>query len=192
MAQKKRSEYSVSRILTPIALSVLLAACSTQPGPDVAQQSNILNEPTQTSEFYLMKADGAEGSLQVDWLILSLKAAIDENNTDLANRIIRRLAQLQMSEAQQAEWQLARAELLLNNDQPTDAIKQLNFQNQWKLDRDQWHRYYELRADIYQALYQPIKAAEELIYGADFLTEDQQQQNSDHIWALLTSASVDD
>lgn len=192
MAQKKRSEYSVSRILTPIALSVLLAACSTQPGPDVAQQSNILNEPTQTSEFYLMKADSSEGSLQVDWLILSLKAAIDENNTDLANRIIRRLAQLQMNEQQQAEWQLARAELLLNNDQPTDAIKQLNFQNQWNLEREQWHRYYELRSEIYQALYQPIEAAEELIYGADFLAEDQQQQNSDHIWALLTSASIDD
>ncbi|WP_261816641.1 penicillin-binding protein activator [Vibrio gallicus] len=193
MAQKKRSGYSVSRIFTPIALSVLLAACSTQPsGPDVAQQSNILNEPTQTSEFYLMKADSTEGALQVDWLILSLKAAVDENNSDLANRIIRRLAQLQMTEKQQAEWQLARAELMVNNNQPADAIKQLNFQNQWKLDRQQWHRYYEMRSEIYQALYLPIKAAEELIYGADFLNEDQQQANSDHIWALLSSTSLDD
>ena len=134
MALKKRSGYSVSRIFTPIALSVLLAACSSQPSDsDGAQLSNILNEPTQTSEFYLLKADTAEGSEQIDWLILSLKAAVDENDTELANRIIRRLAQMEMSERQTAEWQLAQAELLANNDQPQDAIKQLNFQNQWKL-----------------------------------------------------------
>ncbi|GAD80672.1 penicillin-binding protein activator [Vibrio ezurae] len=193
MAQKNRSGYSVSRILTPIALSVLLAACSSAPSdPEVAQQSNILNQPTQTSEYYLIKADSSDGEEQIDWLILSLKAAVSENNTGLANRIIQRLAQQNMSEPQQAEWQLARAQLLLNNNQPTDAIKQLNFRNEWRLDKSQWQHYYKLRSDIYQALYQPLNAAREQVMLADFLTEEQQQQNVDQIWALMNSVSADE
>ncbi|CAM2815944.1 penicillin-binding protein activator [Vibrio rarus] len=193
MAQKNRSGYSVSRILTPIALSVLLAACSSPSSdPELAQQSNILNQPTQTSEYYLIKADSADGELQIDWLILSLKAAVKENNIDLANRIIQRLAKQNMSEGQQAEWQLARAQLLLNEEQPTDALKQLNFRNEWRLESSQWQRYYELRSTIYQALYQPLKAAREQVLKADFIAEDQQQANVEQIWALLTSATADE
>ncbi|MEZ9847298.1 penicillin-binding protein activator [Vibrio breoganii] len=193
MAQKNRSGYSVSRILTPIALSVLLAACSSPSSdPEAAQQSNILNQPTQTSEYYLIKADSSDGSEQIDWLILSLKAAVEEDNAGLANRIIQRLAQQNMSETQQAEWQLARAQLLLNEEQPTDALKQLNFRNEWRLERTQWQRYYELRSEIYQDLYQPLDAAREQVLRADFLSEEQQQENVDQIWALMNSVTVDE
>ncbi|GEM78392.1 penicillin-binding protein activator [Vibrio superstes] len=193
MAQKNRSGYSVSRILTPIALSVLLAACSSPSSdPEAAQQSNILNQPTQTSEYYLIKADSSDGSEQIDWLILSLKAAVEEDNAGLANRIIQRLAQQNMSQTQQAEWQLARAQLLLNEEQPTDALKQLNFRNEWRLERTQWQRYYELRSEIYQDLYQPLDAAREQVLRADFLSEEQQQENVDQIWALMNSVTVDE
>lgn len=193
MAHKNRSGYSVSRIFTPIALSILLAACSSQPSdPEAAQQSNILNQPTQTSEYYLIKADSTQGSEQIDWLILSLKATVEEQNTGLANRIIQRLAQQSMSGPQQAEWQLARAQLLLNDNQPQDALKQLNFSNEWNLERDQWQRYYLVRSEIYQALYQPLQAAREQVHRADFLSEEQQQENIEQIWALMNSVTLDE
>jgi outer membrane PBP1 activator LpoA protein len=193
MAQKNRSRYSVSRIFTPIALSVLLAACSSQPSNQQARlQSNILNQPTQTSEYYLIQADSTQGPEQIDWLILSLKASIKENNTGLANRIIQRLAQQRMSEAQQAEWQLSRAQLLINDNQPQDALKQLNFQSEWRLVRDQWQRYHGIRSEIFQDLYQPLQAAREQVLRASFLSEDQQQENIEQIWALMNSVTLDE
>ncbi|OXE30026.1 YraN family protein, partial [Vibrio parahaemolyticus] len=98
---------SVPRILTPVALAITLAACSS--GPRQPDGVDVTLEPTQSVQNYMIQADSTEGSLQNDWLIMATKAAIQANQLDQADLLIKRLARQQLTEVQQAEWQLARA-----------------------------------------------------------------------------------
>ncbi len=65
--------------------------------------------------------------------------SVQAGKTDQATLLIKSGWQKQESLAvQQAEWQLARARLLVNNSQPDQAYSQLNFQPWWKLPNEQW------------------------------------------------------
>ena len=68
---------SVPRLLTPVALAITLAACSS--GPKQPDSVDITLEPTQSVQNYMIQADSTEGSLQNDWLIMASKAAIQAN-----------------------------------------------------------------------------------------------------------------
>ncbi len=125
---------SVPRLLTPIALAITLAACSS--GPQAPTSVDITLDPVQSTESYMMQADSSKGSLQNDWLIMALKASVQAGKTDQATLLIKRLAKQELTEVQQAEWQLARAQLLVNNSQPDQAYSQLNFQPWWKLPNE--------------------------------------------------------
>lgn len=62
---------SVPRILTPVALAITLAACSS--GPRQPDGVDVTLEPTQSVQNYMIQADSTEGSLQNDWLIMQPK-----------------------------------------------------------------------------------------------------------------------
>lgn len=124
MAMNHHQRRSVPRLLTPIALSIVLSACSTQPSsPDVV---DITAQPLLTAQTYLMRADASQGNQQNDWLIMALKAAIEENNPDQAQLLIMRLAKQPLTPTQQAQWQLLRAQLLANTEQYQEALEQLS------------------------------------------------------------------
>ncbi|WP_200855909.1 penicillin-binding protein activator, partial [Klebsiella pneumoniae] len=95
---------------------------------------------------YLMRADASQGNQQNDWLIMALKAAIEENNPDQAQLLIMRLAKQPLTPTQQAQWQLLRAQLLANTEQYQEALEQLSFQANWSLPQVQWQQYHQLRA----------------------------------------------
>ncbi|MCG6506954.1 penicillin-binding protein activator, partial [Vibrio parahaemolyticus] len=122
---KNHQRRSVPRLLTPVALAITLAACSSTPTSPLLV--DITGDTSLTAQTYLMQADSSQGCLQNDWLIMALKAAIAENNTEQADLLIRRLAKQNLSETQQAEWQLARAQLLVNAEKYKDALNLLNF-----------------------------------------------------------------
>ncbi len=183
MAINNHQRISVPRLLAPVALAITLAACSSK--PSAPQYVDITGEPNQPTQNYLMKADSSQGSLQNDWLIMAMKAAIASNNTEQAQLLIYRLSKQSLSEVQQAEWQMGRAQLAMNAEQYTQALNQLNFNAQWALADSQWIQYHQMRADIFTALDRPFDSSRELsaLYG--LIPTAQEEAISDQIWANL-------
>ncbi|WP_239685995.1 hypothetical protein [Photobacterium swingsii] len=69
--QKRKS---VSRLLAPVALAVILAGCSSSP----QQQANVADITAvaqQSSASYLIKAESSQGAESINWHILALKAS---------------------------------------------------------------------------------------------------------------------
>lgn len=183
MAMKNHPRLSVPRLLTPVALAMALAACSSNPSAPTSV--DITQDPMQSAQSYLMQADSSQGSLQNDLLIMALKAAINENSSEQAQLLIKRISKQSLSEAQQAEWQLARAQLFINNEQLEQALSQLNFQAWWKLTPETWAQYHQTRADIFTALGRHFDSSRELVALADYVDNAQQEAIADQIWLNL-------
>ncbi|HDM8153829.1 TPA: penicillin-binding protein activator [Vibrio harveyi] len=178
---------SVPRLLTPVALAITLAACSS--GPRQPDSVDITLEPTQSVQNYMIQADSTEGSLQNDWLIMATKAAIQANELDQAELLIKRLSRQQLSEVQQAEWQLARATLQQKQGKYSQLLQGLNFKPWWKLPSEQWKDYYELRADAHQSLNQPFEANRQLVAEGQYASSAEQREISSRIWMNFGSYS---
>ncbi|APP06558.1 penicillin-binding protein activator [Vibrio harveyi] len=178
---------SVPRLLTPVALAITLAACSS--GPRQPDSVDITLEPTQSVQNYMIQADSTEGSLQNDWLIMATKAAIQANELDQAELLIKRLSRQQLSEVQQAEWQLARATLQQKQGKYSQLLQGLNFKPWWKLPSEQWKDYYELRADAYQSLNQQFEANRQLVAEGQYASSAEQREISSRIWMNFGSYS---
>ncbi|EGQ8152811.1 penicillin-binding protein activator [Vibrio alginolyticus] len=178
---------SVPRILTPVALAITLAACSS--GPRQPDGVDVTLEPTQSVQNYMIQADSTEGSLQNDWLIMATKAAIQANQFDQAEMLIKRLARQQLTEVQQAEWQLARATIQQKQGNYSQLLQLLNFKPWWKLPNEQWKDYYLMRADAYQGLNQAFEANRQLVAFGQYASSAEQRETSSRIWMNFGSYS---
>ncbi|MCR9924568.1 penicillin-binding protein activator [Vibrio alginolyticus] len=178
---------SVPRILTPVALAITLAACSS--GPRQPDGVDVTLEPTQSVQNYMIQADSTEGSLQNDWLIMATKAAIQANQFDQAEMLIKRLARQQLTEVQQAEWQLARATIQQKQGNYSQLLQLLNFKPWWKLPNEQWKDYYLMRADAYQGLSQAFEANRQLVAFGQYASSAEQREISSRIWMNFGSYS---
>ncbi|MGI3091847.1 penicillin-binding protein activator [Vibrio diabolicus] len=178
---------SVPRILTPVALAITLAACSS--GPRQPDGVDVTLEPTQSVQNYMIQADSTEGSLQNDWLIMATKAAIQANQFDQAKLLIKRLARQQLTEVQQAEWQLARATIQQKQGNYSQLLQLLNFKPWWKLPNEQWKDYYLMRADAYQGLNQAFEANRQLVAFGQYASSAEQREISSRIWMNFGSYS---
>ncbi len=178
---------SVPRILTPVALAITLAACSS--GPRQPDGVDVTLEPTQSVQNYMIQADSTEGSLQNDWLIMATKAAIQANQFDQAELLIKRLARQQLTEVQQAEWQLARATIQQKQGNYSQLLQLLNFKPWWKLPNEQWKDYYLMRADAYQGLNQAFEANRQLVAFGQYSSSAEQREISSRIWMNFGSYS---
>ncbi|EGR0303743.1 YraN family protein [Vibrio alginolyticus] len=178
---------SVPRILTPVALAITLAACSS--GPRQPDGVDVTLEPTQSVQNYMIQADSTEGSLQNDWLIMATKAAIQANQFDQAEMLIKRLARQQLTEVQQAEWQLARATIQQKQGNYSQLLQLLNFKPWWKLPNEQWKDYYLMRAGAYQGLNQAFEANRQLVAFGQYASSAEQREISSRIWMNFGSYS---
>ncbi|MGI3021657.1 penicillin-binding protein activator [Vibrio alginolyticus] len=178
---------SVPRILTPVALAITLAACSS--GPRQPDGVDVTLEPTQSVQNYMIQADSTEGSLQNDWLIMATKAAIQANQFDQAEMLIKRLARQKLTEVQQAEWQLARATIQQKQGNYSQLLQLLNFKPWWKLPNEQWKDYYLMRADAYQGLNQAFEANRQLVAFGQYASSAEQREISSRIWMNFGSYS---
>ncbi|GLT18524.1 lipoprotein [Vibrio zhanjiangensis] len=183
MAMNNHKRLSVTRILTPVALAVILSACST--GPTKQTNVDITLSPNQSTRTYLMRADSSQGNIQNDWLIMALKAAIKSNDYTQSDLLIRRLARQDLSHMQQAEWQLSHAELLIKQSQYDKALNTLNFSSSWKLADTQWQTYHKMRANLFNQKGNYFEAARELVESANYAQPSQQKDISQNIWDNL-------
>ncbi|ROV61501.1 YraN family protein [Vibrio ponticus] len=188
MAKNNHKRLSVPRLLTPVALAVVLAACSST--SSTSRGVDITSDPTRSVTDYLIQADSSQGSLQSDWLIMALKAAVEANDTNQANLLIARLSRQPLTDMQQAEWQLARAQMLYNNQQFVQAGELLNFRPTWRLANEQWQDYYQLRADIFAKQQNYFAAAREQSLLTEFESKSQQSYLAQSIWENLTQYSA--
>ncbi|MDB1122987.1 penicillin-binding protein activator [Vibrio algarum] len=187
MPKKNQQRISVPRLITPIALAIVLAACSSQ--PNSPEKIDITLDPTLSAQAYIVKADTLGSSLQNDWLIMALKAATAEGNTEQAGFLITRIEKLQLSEIQQAEWQLARAKHLMLTGQSTEALQQLNFAQWWELPQEQWKDYHAMRAELFSQLGDHINASRETILLSQYLKPEEQEIIAEQIWSQLSKYS---
>ncbi|NOH83534.1 YraN family protein [Vibrio sp. 03-59-1] len=187
MAMMNHKRISVPRLLTPIALAITLAACSSKPAAPT--YVDITLDPTQSAQSYIMQADSTQGSLQNDWLIMGLKAAIRAQNSEQASHLVKRLAKQNLSQVQQAEWQLSRSTLLRDNAQPTQAYALLNFQEWWQLPDEQWKDYHQLRAELLEEMAQYFEASRELVLASELMPQEQQAAIADQVWRNLNQYS---
>lgn len=91
---------SVSRLIAPVALAVILAGCST---PTQTVTLDITAPVTDSAANYLIQAESSEGATSIDWHILALKALIKEGRLEQAEQQAKRLDRLAMSPVQMAE-----------------------------------------------------------------------------------------
>ncbi|KJY82225.1 penicillin-binding protein [Vibrio galatheae] len=183
MAMNNHKRLSVTRLLTPVALAVTLAACSS--APQTPRSVDITLDPNQSVQTYLMRADSSQGSLQNDWLIMALKASVDAGDSVQAQLLIKRLARQSLTEMQQAEWQLARADLLIAQGEHSEALQALNFQPSWQLGEDQWLSYHQLRSALFTKQGDFFNAARELSLSSRYLPESEQAFVAQGIWNNL-------
>ncbi len=188
MAMKNHKRLSVTRLLTPVALAVALSACTTSPSN---QQVDITLDPSQPAQSYLMRADSSSGSQQNDWLIMALKASVEDGDYTQAELLIKRLTRQSMTEVQQAEWYLARAHLLIKQEMHDKALASLNFRPEWQLQYQQWKEYHQLRASLFTKKGDFINAARELSRERQFSQRSDHQFISDSIWNNLNQYSAE-
>ncbi|MCG9596530.1 penicillin-binding protein activator [Vibrio sp. Isolate25] len=189
MAMKNQKRLSVTRLLTPVALAVTLAACST--APSTPTNVDITLDPNQSMQTYLMRADSSVGSIQSDWLIMALKAAIESDDLTQADLLVKRLSRQKLSHLQQAEWQLAHAEILNKQEQYEQALSQLKFNPSWNLADEQWKDYHQLRAQLLTQQGQYFEAARELTRSAEFVERAKQTAIAQNIWSNLNQYNQD-
>lgn len=189
MAKNNHKRLSVTRLMTPVALAVTLAACSST--PSAPQSVDITLDPNKSVQTYLMRADSSQGSLQNDWLIMALKAAIDSGDITQSELLIKRLSRQAMTDMQQAEWQLARSELLMKQEQYDEALSLLNFRPSWRLVDEQWMQYHRIRAELFdqQGLY--FSSAREWSQLSQYAPESDQALIAQTIWSHLNQYSAD-
>ncbi|WP_370693396.1 penicillin-binding protein activator [Vibrio penaeicida] len=190
MAMKHQNKFSVPRLLTPIALAVTLAACSTTSQTPV--NIDVTQDPTQSAQAYVMQADSAKGGTQNDLLIMALKAALQENDLVRADHLVKRLSKQALSPVQMAEWQISRAQLLFRTGEIQSALQQLNYQPWWELNNAQWSEYHEFRAQLFELLSDHLNASREYIAANQYSFEDAQVRNHQNIWLNLSTYSEHD
>jgi outer membrane PBP1 activator LpoA protein len=189
MAMMNPKRNSVTRILTPIALALTIAACSSQPSAPTSV--DITAKPSDSAQTYLMRADSNQGGFANEWLIMAFKASLAEGNLEQAEKLSARLAKQNLTVIQQAEWQLTRAELNLAMGKPQDVYSQLNFAPEWPLSPQQWAQYHQLRASSLSETEQYFEASRELTYMAAFVPQSEQAVIADQVWQNLEQYSAE-
>ncbi|MDA9556370.1 penicillin-binding protein activator [Vibrio sp.] len=176
------------RILTPIAISVALAACSSSP-----QQSavDVVGQPDGSTQDYLEQAKHAQGSAQQDLLILALKAELKNRNAANANDLISKLSSQELTEIQRAEVELARVQVLILEGRTEEASLLLAWHPERAINNEQWYKYHDLRAYLFsiQGLY--LEAAEELSFAYPYAQEELKATLSEDVWLNFTQADND-
>ncbi len=183
--------FSVSRLFTSIALMLLISACSSL--TSTSDKVDITAPPAQTSLAYTQQAEELDPSTeQTDLLIMALKASVVEKNYPQGQTLLNSLIKMPMNNMQQAEWQMARAQITAATVDSETALKGLNFQDQWQLADVQWSNYHQQRAKLFEDINDYFNADREWIAVKEFQTPNQLEATDQRIWENLAQYSADE
>ncbi len=139
-----------------------------------------------------MQADNMKGSIQHDFLIMALKAALQENDLVRADHLVKRLSKQVLSPLQMAEWQFSRAQLLFRKGDIQNALQTLNYQLWWELSNEQWLDYHEFRAQLHELRDDHLNASREYISANKYLPKSAQTPHYKSLWLNLSTYSEHD
>lgn len=185
MLPSKVVRHKAGRFLPVILAGLILAACSGQ-GPQTSTV-NIQGPVTASSAYYLQQAQQSSDDSKTDWQLLAIRALLKEGKYPEATQQLSQLPQ-QLSETQQQESLLLRAQLLISQQKTKEAEPLLAQVKTGSLSQDQLARYYSLQIASAQgrpslSLLRTYIAQEPLLKGTDH------QANIDATWQTLTQMS---
>ncbi|WP_337013528.1 penicillin-binding protein activator [Pantoea sp. AS142] len=188
MLPSKVVRHKAGRFLPVILAGLILAACSGQ-GPQTSTV-NIQGPVTASSAYYLQQAQQSSDDSKTDWQLLAIRALLKEGKYPEATQQLSQLPQ-QLSETQQQESLLLKAQLLIAQQKAKDAEPLLAAVKTGSLSQDQLARYYSLQIASDQgrpslSLLRTYIAQEPLLKGTDH------QGNIDATWQTLTQMSPQD
>lgn len=104
-----------------MCLAGILAGCQTQRPSTFTSQQRIAKRPSVTAATYLQQAKRAEGDKKFSLLLLASDAALANGNLRQAKKLLRRLADQELSEQQVLRLRLLQAEYQLASNHPARA-----------------------------------------------------------------------
>lgn len=185
MLPSKVVRHKAGRFLPVILAGLILAACSGQ-GPQTSTV-NIQGPATASSAYYLQQAQQSSDDSKTDWQLLAIRALLKEGKYPEATQQLSQLPQ-QLSETQQQESLLLKAQLLIAQQKIKEAEPLLADVKTGALSKDQLARFYSLQIASAQgrpslSLLRTYIAQEPLLTGSDH------QANIDATWQALTQMS---
>lgn len=175
--------------LVPVLLAgLILAACSGQ-GPQQASNVNVQGPATGQSDYYLQQVQQSSDDSKTDWQILAIRVLLKEGKYPQAQDHISQLPQ-QLSEVQQQELLLLRAQLQIGQQDFDGAQQSLDKVKIDGLSEDQKVRYYGLQ--ISAAHKRPsLTLLRAYIAQEPLLKSTERQSNIDATWQALTQMTQD-
>ena len=188
MLPSKVVRHKAGRLVPVLLAGLILAACSGQ-GPQQTSNVNIQGPATGRSDYYLQQVQQSSDDSKTDWQLLAIRALLKEGKYPQAANQLNQLPQ-QLSEVQQQELLLLRAQMQIGQQDYTGAQQLLGQLKSGGLSQDQQVRYYALQIAAAQnrpslSLLRAYIAQEPLLKGADH------QSNIDATWQALTQMTQD-
>ncbi|MBB3306282.1 MULTISPECIES: penicillin-binding protein activator [unclassified Enterobacter] len=188
MLPSKVVRHKAGRLVPVLLAGLILAACSGQ-GPQQTSNVNIQGPATGRSDYYLQQVQQSSDDSKTDWQLLAIRALLKEGKYPQAANQLNQLPQ-QLSDVQQQELLLLRAQMQVGQQNYSGAQQQLTQVKTGDLSQDQQVRYYALQIAAAQnrpslALLRAYIAQEPLLKGADH------QSNIDATWQALTQMTKD-
>nr|WP_310617081.1 penicillin-binding protein activator [Pantoea cypripedii] len=188
MLPSKVVRHKAGRLVPVLFAGLILAACSGQ-GPQQTSNVNIQGPATGRSDYYLQQVQQSSDDSKTDWQLLAIRALLKEGKYPQAGDQIKQLPQ-QLSDVQQQELQLLRAQMLIGQQDFNGAQQLLGQLKTTGMSQDQQARFYGLQIAAAQnrpslALLRAYIAQEPLLQGADH------QSNIDATWQALTQMTKD-
>lgn len=172
---------SISRLFFICVFAFTLSACGSLQG--FGESVDVSQAPQLTPQEYEQKAQASTGSTQAGWNIVALKANIAQGNYDAALTQLNSINPETLTEKQNAEWMLARAQIQqYQKVAPATILSSLNFNKNWSLEDSQWARYHTLRSDLMRANKDYLNSSRELISSRYYQDVQTHQAISDGIW----------
>lgn len=188
MLPSKVVRHKAGRFVPVLLAGLILAACSGQ-GPQTSNV-NIQGPITGGSDYYLQQVQQSSDDSRTDWQLLAIRALMKEGKYPQAGQQLNLLPS-QLSDTQQQELLLLKAQFLFSQQNVPGATQQLNQVKVDDLSKEQQARYYGLQIAAAQGktslpLLRAFIAQEPLLSGAEH------QKNIDATWQALTQLSPQD
>ncbi|MFT4269812.1 MAG: penicillin-binding protein activator [Pantoea sp.] len=188
MLPSKVLRRKAGRFVPVLLAGLILAACSGQ-GPQQTSSVNVQGPITAQSDYYLQQVQQSSDDSKTDWQLLAIRALLKEGKYPQASDQIKQLPQ-QLSDVQQQELQLLRAQMQIGQQDFNGAQQLLSQVKTDGLSQDQQARFYGLQIAAAQnrpslALLRAYIAQEPLLKAADH------QSNIDATWQALTQMTKD-
>lgn len=151
-----------------------------------------LENATQAASFYLNKINNKQNNeLQNRYMLLAIHAYLNNGDYLNADNLLNAIkGHLVDNDEIHAEFIYLSALSKMIQKIPVDAANLLYYPQTWSIPSWQWKNYYQLKANIYQQLHQPINEIKQLSALTLYTPREQHQEINDKIWQLIQPLST--